>query len=289
MEDSLLTNWPVVYKNRHMKKTATLLLVPLLFLFFVQNLAIAKADDLVIEEDGSIILIVSDTKVLGTTDPNTPGFSLPPGKKAEVKKVETIVQPKEQSKVEIKPSAKNDKKLNITITPTPAGPQPAKPNVAPTPSAEPITKSVDNVVLRNANKETVLNIKSDKSNNLTIEQNQTQAKTNLPVQIDTKSHEISVTTTKGQENVQVLPDQALKSAEDKETSFVKNLGASETNVRLTQIRGSAVYEVDEIKTGKFLGVLSVSLPNHIKISAETGKTLSVWQSPVSIFLGFLIK
>ncbi len=259
-------------------------------LVFTQQVAVAKADDLIIEDDGTIILIIGNSNVLAATDPNTPGSKIP-----VEKKVETIVPPKTETKVEIKASGKDDKKINIKIETKPrAAAQPAatvgKPP-APTAANQPIqtiTKTVDTVILRDANKQPVLNIKSDKADQVTIQQKTTTAATSLPVQVDTQTHEVSVTTSEGQKNVSVLPDQAIKGAEDKAVSD-KHLPVVQKDVKLIQESGQAVYQVNEVRQGKLFGVLSVSLPTHVKLSAQTGKTTSVWESPITVFLGPFIK
>lgn len=276
--------------------------------------------DLVITNNS--VLGVSTSTPAATNTPSTTAPSTPapapvkttaPAPSASPKVVPVVTPaPNTSTTVKIAPTTTNNK-LNVTIqtttetkTPTPApsvspSKTPGLPSSSttpasvstpsPSPSASPnvqtTQKSVDNVVLKGANQQPVLTISADQNQNseVKIQQQNVSVTTNLPIQIDTKTHQVSVETSSGTQNVSVLPDQAVKGADEK---INLNLPTVKSSVSLTTQDSQSVYVVSEDKTGKLFGVLNVTIPSQVTISAQTGKTVSVWESPIGI-LGFLMK
>lgn len=123
-----------------------------LFIFpLLTETSIARADDLVIQDDGNIILVITNSDVLGESRPptsvnntspktnppqqTTPQHveekqqaSPPPSNPAPVVKTEPLVPPRTQSIVQINPPANNNKKVQVTITTQPST-QPQIPQV----------------------------------------------------------------------------------------------------------------------------------------------------------------
>ncbi len=314
-------------KEMKIKKIILEILVGQIVFLSFAPFALAKADDLIINNDGSLELIITEpvlgekTSVPAPTTSSSPPPSTP---KIETPKAQTpttapkvvpVAPANSNTTVKISSTTTNDKKLNITIettaktssattvaTPKAApsakpvatqGPGSSKPIPSPTssPNTENIQttqKTVDNVILRNAEKQPILTIQaSNQSNEVNIQQKDINVTTNLPIQIDSKSHIVSVDTGNTTEKVSILPDQAVRGAADKITQ--SNLVTTNLNVSLVQDKGQAEYVVNQTKTGKLLGLINVSLPSQVKISAQTGKTISVWQSPLLYLAGFLIK
>lgn len=322
-----MTILPDVYQNRKRmlksKKLAKFLLIlfTLHILFLISSTsAVAKADDLIIDDSGEVTLILTGNSVLATTSDSTKATPVPAPATTQptpVQKVVPLAPANSETKVKISPNISGDKKLKITIETTTKQPaakttpttttQPATPvsgtnqktTTTNTPSTVPTStpqnvqtteKTVDNVILRGADKQPVLSIKPNQNQNdeVNIQQQNVNVSTNLPIQIDTKTHAISVQTANGtQQQVSILPDQAVKGADQKVSN--SNLQTTKSDVTLKQERGQVVYTVNQEKKGKLLGTFDITLPSSVKISAQTGKTISVWQSPVSLLFGFLVR
>src|SRR5258708_10277594 len=112
------------------KKILGVVFLSQLIFFFLGPLVLAKADDLVIKDDGQVVLVItSEDAVLGVTTaspaPATPSkpapASPPPGTTTTVApKTVPIVAAHVESTVQVKPSTTNNKKLEVTVTkPTP--------------------------------------------------------------------------------------------------------------------------------------------------------------------------
>ncbi len=251
----------------------------------------AKADDLIIEDSGAVILVITNNSVLAeTTDKKE--SAKPAATPGAAPQIVPVAPANSESKVKISPNTTSDKKIRITIeTTTPKAANQAAFSTIPAPKVTPTTieKTVDNVILRGADKQPVLSIKpnQNQNNEVNIQQQNINVSTNLPIQIDTKSHVISVQTTSGTQQVSVLPDQAVKGAQQKIVN--QNLETVKSDVSLNQENGQTVYTVNQERKGKFLGAFDITLPSSVRISAQTGKTISVWQSPVSLLFGFLIR
>ena len=249
--------------------------------------------------------------------PPAPPSAAPAPTTKTVQKVTQVAPPSSSTTVKISPNTSSDKKLKITIetstgntTANSASPKPAQtsPSTSTTTVVNTVTtpvatstptsvsktnvtstdKAADNVVLRDQDKQPVLTITADQkqTTGVNIQQHDVNVSTSLPVQIDTKTHIISVQTSSGTENVSILPDQAVAGAEKQTNTNPTN---AKPAVSLVSENGNATYIVDQQKKGKLLGIFDVTVPSQVKISAETGKTVSVWQSPVGTFLGFLIR
>ncbi len=260
---------------------------------FFGSAAAAKADVLIIKDDGQVILVItSGTEVLGVSSATTPApqpTSAPQPEqkkeqKPEQKEVKTVpvTAPHVESTVSISLPVKNDKKLNVTITPVSSAGPAAVPQTAKTNG---VTKVVDEVVAQGANRQKIYSIKSNQANQLTIEQANTQVSTKLPLQIDTKTHDLSVSTP-NVTPILVLPKQAVQGVVNK--GLINSQNMPQVKISLTQSPNGVGYNFQGQKTGKLLNLFDVSTPVEVQLSAQNGKIEKVTQSPVFSIFGSLI-
>lgn len=298
-----------------MKKALSIFVLSLLCIAFSSQLAAAFADDLVIEDNGSITLLVtSDVLGIKIIAANNPAKqSAPQSQKSKPasnpapSRAVPLTAPKTESTVKINPPLNNDKKVQVIITTPQVNPQVPAPAVGqtsqtqagtiqqkaqatpfPTPAipANVITKTVDEVIAQDTNGEPVLSIKSEKANQLTIEQGSTQVTTSLPLQMNSLTHVLSVSSPK-QPTINVLPAQALQGVVDK--GFLDKEASSQIKINLSQDASGVNYTVDSKKEGKLFGILPVSSPVQVKLSAQTGKVVGASQSLIFSLFGGLIR
>ncbi len=200
-----------------------------LIFFSIGSLVPAKADDLIIKDNGQVVLVITnDDVVLGES---------------------TAIKAPASTKVV-------DKKI------------------------------VDKVVEQGTNGQPILNIKSDKADEVTLQQGTNQASTSLPIQINSATHVISVVASNGNSTkVSVLPKEALQGATQQ--GLITN--STNTKMTITQESGQVFYNISGNKTGKFLGLFNINSPVGVQLSAETGKITKVNQSPFLSIFGFLVK
>jgi hypothetical protein len=297
---------------------------------------IAKADDLLIQDNGEIILLVTDNKVLGSsTTSNVTAKTSPPNQNksssspspqqpplSAPSKIIPLVPAHTQSTVTINPSEAKDKKVSVTITtttpqqnPSPTtsstspssksptsgstspgsknpitqtGQNPQQPGQNAIPKTNVINKVVNQVVAEGSSGQPILAIKSGQNNQVTIQQGKTEVSTQLPIQIDTKTHAVSVTTQTGATKISVLPSEAVKGVSDKGLISTGSNTAS-PKVTLIQDNGQVAYKLEGERVGKLLGIFEIRSPTEVKISAQTGKILQTTQSPAFNIFGFFIR
>ncbi len=155
-----------------------------------------------------------------------------------------------------------------------------------------VNKTVDQVVAKGAAGQTVFSIKSEKANQLTINQEETQVKTTLPLQINTTSHALSVPSSNGSagsDRISVLPKEAIQGIVDK--GILENKNVSGAKISLTKDpSGSGVnYTVQTEKSGKLFGLIPVKAPKEVSLSAQTGKVVTTPRSVLFNFVGNFIK
>ncbi len=318
-----------------MKKRGLVSLFIAAFIFLLSaNLTHAYADDLVIMDNGQIVLVVPADSVLGTTkaatttapiqsntqsnqnsnqnkpqadnkSPSSTNSAPPPPTKTV-----PLVPAHSQSMITVTPSTNNDKKVQVTITTTkPPVPTSSPPKAATTqklsslapvvvnpttsnqlpntPTVNKITKTVDRVVAESNNGQPVFTIQSSEPSQLTIKQGQTQASTTLPLQVDTTTHSLRVTTTTNESTrVSVLPNEALQAVIDKELFNTESINQAKMN--LTNDQSGINYTVQTEKKGKLFGVFPVQSPVEVKLSAQTGKVVNTSQSLLFSLLGGFI-
>lgn len=143
-----------------------------------------------------------------------------------------------------------------------------------------------------------ISVSSD-DGHMEIEHNAVRTRTNFPLSIDPVTRELLVTTPDGEKTLAVLPDEALNTlfargvlTEITSGSIQESTGASPSAVRassleLKVINGNLVYEVEGKKKEKFLGIIPVTLPRTVTVSALSGEVLSQTQSLLSSILGFV--
>lgn len=316
------------------KKILAGILVSQVIMLSSGSLVLAKADTLVIQDDGKIELFVtsndnvlaatatsspSSTQAPSAASPSTPAPAAktsPPAPTAPPKVV-PLVPAHVESIVQINPSTTGNQKIQVVITkgtpalaatpaptkttPPTAGVSNTKTSSSPTPSPAPtpsptatsptnqqgaLTRTVDQVVEQGANGQPVISIKSGTENNITVNQGPTQATTTLPIQISSTTHVISVVGSNGNSTkVSVLPTEAVQGATN------QGLITSSVNAKttLSQEGNQVVYNISGNKTGKLLGIFSVSSPVSVQVSAETGKVVKTTESPLLTLFGFLVR
>lgn len=139
---------------------------------------------------------------------------------------------------------------------------------------------------------------SSEDGKMEIEHNAVRTRMNFPLSMDSVTRELIVTTPEGERTLAVLPDEVLN------TLIAKNImtpiasgsglpmGASVSaeiahSVELKMVKGNLVYEVEGKKKEKFFGILPVSLPRTVTVSALSGEVLSQTESLFSKILGIL--
>lgn len=120
-----------------------------------------------------------------------------------------------------------------------------------------------------------------------VEKDKVSATTKLPLLVNLKTNELTVTTPAGEKVVTVLPDQAVKNMLAQ--NVIDQAGtALEEAVKLTTTRDSVLaYEIPGIKKKNFLGFLPVSISKTAVVSAETGELLETQRGLLSQVLDFL--
>ncbi len=300
-----------------LKRFAAFLFLSLSLLLISARLSLAKADDLIIMDDGRVILLITDNVLAESTVKvevkNAPPANAPPAPAPPPSaKTVPLLPAHTQSEIKINPPINNDKKIQVTITTTPpaikqtsnstpvretapsSGSVPSTSKSAPSSSqpATVINKTVDQVVAKGAGGQTVFTIKSEKANQLTINQEETQVKTSLPLQIDTVSHALSVPSSNGSagsDRISVLPKEAVQGIVNK--GILENKNVSNAKISLTKdSSGSGVnYTVQTEKSGKLFGLIPIKAPKEVSLSAQTGKIVTTPRSVLFNFVGNFIK
>lgn len=254
-------------------------------LFFFKAQAFANPDDLLIRDDGMVILLVSQGSVLASQAKPNKKDETPPSSKAV-----PLVPAHTEATVKITSPINNERKVQVTITPKPQTATPQVPSQIrspqPTSPTNTITKTVDQVVAQGANGQIVFSIKSDQANELTIKQGNTKVSTSLPLQIDTTTHSISVTSDNGPSKVSVLPSEAIKGIIDK--GILDSKSISQAKIDLTKDTNGLNYTLQGQESKKLFGSLNVKYPVEVKLSAENGKVVNI-SKPVlfELFRNFL--
>lgn len=142
-----------------------------------------------------------------------------------------------------------------------------------------------------------IEISSDEGH-LELKHNAVRARVNFPLSIDPVTRELIVNTPAGEKTVAVLPDAVLKNllikgflteiASGSGTVVDASGSASLTSAFELKINnGNLVYEIKGSKKEKFLGLVPVTMPKTMTVSALSGEVLSETQSILSTILGFL--
>ncbi len=272
------------------KKILTAILLIILVFSLPVQFSLAKADDLVIMDDGRVILfITADSDVLAestskASDKPSPKPAAPPAPARAV----PLVPAHTENTVKITPPINNDKKVQVTITPQVTPPvSPSKPSSVSQQPVNTITKTVDRVVEQGAGGQPVISIKSDKAKELTIQQGTIEVKTSSPLQINTVTHGLSVSPSQESGQISVLPKEAVQGALNK--GLIDTKSVDQAKVSLTKDSSGVTYTVQSEKTGKLFGILDVKSPVEVKLSAQNGKVIKTSQSPLFTIFGNFIR
>lgn len=112
-----------------------------------------------------------------------------------------------------------------------------------------------------------------------LKRGQVQANTKFPIAFNVATKTFTVQTQNGEQEVKVLPDQAVqKLLENKETS------STSSTVILTELNNQPVYQVQGTSQKRFLGILPVSIAKITYVSAQTGESVKTDTSALSKIL-----
>lgn len=299
-------NGGIMKKKRRVMKLFISFLASQLFFLSSGRLAVAKADDLVIEDDGQIVLMITEQSVLGVSTTQKPQDH-PPAAPQPPTKVIPLVPAHMESTVQIAPSKPDDKKdnkktdnkdnktdnkLEVTITTGPPAPTPSNPLSKPAlknSSPAPLTKVVDQVVAVGKNGEMIMSVKSDQNNHVTISQGQIQATSTVPLKMVTVNqngtvmHTLRVDTPNGPQKISVLPEEAIHSQQGvlNNPKTATTTLTLENDLPIWKIHGEKVLKVGPLEIMKS--------PVEIDIDAQTGKRKKISQPFIFSVLGIFVK
>jgi len=121
---------------------------------------------------------------------------------------------------------------------------------------------------------------SQSGNTFTITRGQVQANTNFPISFNVATKTFTVQTPSGQQQVSVMPDEALQKLF--QSSTISHLQTGQNNqsptVQLTQINNQPVYQVQGVSQKRFLGFLPVFIQKTAFLSAQSGSLVSTNES-----------
>lgn len=157
--------------------------------------------------------------------------------------------------------------------PEQASPVPAQTGVTPTT----VNKNVDKVVLQAGNNPVVTiqpstNQSANQSSQMTVSQGDTKITTTLPLNINTQTRVISTVLSNSIVQLNVLPDEAVKSV------VSQGLIGSASVSTLEESNHQAVYNVQGEKGGLLFGMFPVRTPVEVKLSSQNGTVISVKES-----------
>lgn len=238
-------------------KVCLSIFITLFFFLFSGHLALAQADDLIIQPDGSVLLIITSPVLAASSD-----------KIEEVKNIigQILVAPAyAQNTVDVNPKPTKDKKIEVTVKTHSQSSQPAKEE----------KKNVDQIVAQGSDKKTIFTIKPNSSGQVTITQGNNNASTPLPLTIDTQSKSVSTQINNNSVKIQVLPNDVVKTVTDK--GYInQNISPSET-ISLNQQGSDAVYQISGNREAKIFNLIDFRSPVTVVVSAQTGRTVNVSQ------------
>lgn len=268
-----------------MKKILFFSCVLFFSLFVVVTTVFADSHDIIIQDNGSVLLIITKIEpVLGET--TSAGKENDPGTVTPVPlQTTSLVSPHEKSTVQINPPINDGGKIQIIITSrqAPASPITTKQNDSEKSlPAEHVATSVDKLIAQQSNGQPVITITSGHAHELTIQQGSTKATTTLPLQMDTQTHALSSPVSNQPAIINVLPKEAVEGVVNQGLFDTK--GASTAGVTLTSGKTELVYAISMKRQGKIFGVFPVDSSIHVQLSARSGKVINITQPFVTILL-----
>lgn len=137
--------------------------------------------------------------------------------------------------------------------------------------------------------------------NLFILKSKSQARTKLPISVNTETSELTVTTPKGTKVLTILPDKAIEGmikagiidqSELSTTQQLESFSSTEeqkgVSVELTTSEnGRLVYKVNGTQTKRVFGIFPVKFEKTAEVSAETGEVMQPKESTLNKILNLL--
>lgn len=128
---------------------------------------------------------------------------------------------------------------------------------------------------------------SSEDGRMEIEHNAVRTRTNFPLSMDPITRELIVTTPNGEKTLAIMPDEALKNLfTEGVLTDASTSAALASALELKVVNGNLVYEVEGKKKQNLLGIVPVTIPRTVTVSALSGEVLSQTQSVLSSILSF---
>jgi hypothetical protein len=144
-----------------------------------------------------------------------------------------------------------------------------------------------------------MNISTSSADRFTIKKADTETHTGLPIKISSQSGKLTIATPAGVKEIQIEPDEAVKSllkdkifttiqtnsSETKESSSsaLINTDISKT-VTLTSLNNQPVFVINGLSDKKVLGIIPMKFAKTVYLSTETGKIIKTNETPLTKFL-----
>ncbi len=192
--------------------------------------------------------------------------------------VRTIIKGEELAKIEIKPP-KEEPKTNTGAVETD---EPSNLDITiNTKTKGGFAIAQEEFVIVKGNRSVSIYANKSKKGTLALSQNNTKARIEMGLFIDPNTNILTVNTPWGPMKVSIMPDDAL--------SIIRQLKVIEKNkppqdIALITEEGQLQYEVKAEKTQKLFGMVPLSVPRNVYVSADTGSLMAIKQTPVWDFV-----
>lgn len=138
------------------------------------------------------------------------------------------------------------------------------------------SKSLDTI--NAALKERDIEVSSTSATGLSIRSGDTEAKTNLPLSLDTATKNLSVTTSTGKTDLTILPNQAvLNVLQSKLLSGIPQQAATESatnkTISLIEFNNQPAFAIQGESNKRLLGLFPMSFSKTVYVSAQNGQVL----------------
>lgn len=138
---------------------------------------------------------------------------------------------------------------------------------------------------------------SSQDGSMEMERNGFKVRTNFPLSINPSTGQLTVTTPAGIKTVAVLPDDAIQNMLNQGlfttvtaasgSATASGSGFLTNSFAMTLRNGEPVYQISGEKQGKLFGLIPVTLPRIVYVSAETGQAVALSQSWLSQIMSLL--
>ena len=275
----------------NMRKKTVFPLITLTLLLLSVPVTRARAENsIVIHDDGTISLFITHGFVLGASDdktkskPSTSPTSPPTETSVSLTRLHT------ESKITVTPPINDDKKIQVTITsvtPTQNPSSPVLPKNQSVVTIKTIEENVNEIVAQGTDEKPILSITSPTAHELQIKQQNVAVTTVLPLQIDSLTHSLGISSASQPATISVLPHEAVQGMIDEGLLDTKSLNGMK--IYLATDSTGITYNVQSERQGRLFGIIPVASPVQVILSAQNGKVVKVSQSILFTILGKFVK